>query len=243
MKIASKSDIGLLRSENQDMVVSEMINDSAFVVVCDGMGGESSGSDASSIASEVVKSKFLAGYDSSFSANSLRNLLASTVTTANSIIFNTAHAEPEKSGMGSTCVAAFVDSATDTAHIVNVGDSRAYLCKPDSIRQITVDHSFVQMLIEQGKITEEEKTDHPRKNMLIRAVGVEKDLDVDYFETSLEGGKLLLCTDGLHGCCTDQEILEVVNSYEPEEAVEKLVEAALEKGGPDNITLAVIANC
>ena len=99
------------------------------------------------------------------------------------------------------------------------------------------------MLIEQGKITEEEKTDHPRKNMLIRAVGVEKDLDVDYFETPLEGGKLLLCTDGLHGCCTDQEILEVVNNYEPEEAVEKLVEAALEKGGPDNITLAVIANC
>lgn len=242
MKIASESDIGLSRNENQDMVVYEMINDSAFVVVCDGMGGESSGRDASSIATEVVKSKFLAGFDSSFSANSLRNLLVSTVTTANSVIFNTAHAEPEKSGMGSTCVAAYIDSSTDTAHIVNVGDSRAYLCKSDSIQQITTDHSFVQLLIDQGKITEEEKIDHPRKNMLIRAVGVEKDIEVDYFEIPLEGGKLVLCTDGLHGCCTNQEILDTVNSNEVEDAAKKLVDMALEKGGPDNITLAVIDN-
>jgi protein phosphatase len=242
VKIASESDIGLRRSENQDMVVYESVGDSVFAVVCDGMGGENNGKDASAIAAEIVKSKFLAGYDSSFTANSLRNLLVSTVTVANSVIFNTAHAEPEKTGMGSTCVAVFVNSETDTAHIVNVGDSRVYLCRKDSIEQITVDHSFVQLLVEQGKITEEEMTDHPRKNMLIRAVGVEKDIEVDYFETVLDGARLLLCTDGLHGCCSEEEILDIINSYDVEEAASKLVEAALENGGTDNITLAVIEN-
>lgn len=242
MKIASESDIGLCRGENQDMVVCEIMDDSVFVIVCDGMGGENSGKDASAIAAEVVKSKFIAGYDRSFASKSLKNLLVSTVTVANSVIFNTSHAEPEKSGMGSTCVAAFIDAQTDTAYIVNVGDSRAYLCREDSIEQITKDHSFVQLLVEQGKITEDEVTDHPRKNMLIRAVGVEKEIDVDYFETKLEGARLLLCTDGLHGCCSDDEILSTVNGSEIEDAAKKLVDMALDKGGPDNITLAVVEN-
>ncbi len=242
MKIASESDIGLCRGENQDMVACEILDDSAFVVVCDGMGGENSGKDASSIAAEVVRSKFIAGYDRSFASKSLKNLLVSTVTVANSVIFNTSHAEPEKSGMGSTCVAAFIDAQSDTVHIVNVGDSRAYLCREDSIEQITMDHSFVRLLVEQGKITEEELIDHPKKNMLIRAVGVEKDIDVDYFETELNGAKLLLCTDGLHGCCSDEEILETVNSFEIEQAAKKLVDMALDKGGPDNITLALVEN-
>lgn len=243
MKISTKSDIGLCRVENQDVVASETIGESVFAVVCDGMGGENSGLDASSIAAEVVMSKFLAGYDSSFTSKSLKNLLVSTVTTANSVIFNTAHAEPEKSGMGSTCVAAFVDKKSDTAHIVNVGDSRAYVCGDDVIEQVTVDHSFVQLLIEQGKITEEEKSGHPKKNMLIRAVGVEKDIEVDYFEVQLNGGKLILCSDGLHGCCSDDEIMNRANSVPTEEAADSLVELALEKGGHDNVTLAVIENC
>lgn len=242
MKIVSDSDIGLCRSENQDVVMSEKINDSVFVVVCDGMGGENSGLDASSITAEVVLNKFMAGYDESFSANSIRNLLISSLSVANSIVYNTAHAEPDKYGMGSTCVAAFVDSATDMAHIVNVGDSRAYICSEDSIKQITVDHSFVQMLMDQGKITEEEKNEHPKKNMLIRAVGVEKDIDVDYFEVTLSGGRLLMCTDGLHGCSSNDEIFEVISSASIEDAVKELKELALDKGGYDNITLAVVEN-
>ncbi|MBE6842344.1 MAG: serine/threonine-protein phosphatase [Ruminococcus sp.] len=242
MKIVSDSDIGLCRSENQDVVMSEKINDSVFVVVCDGMGGENSGLDASSITAEVVLNKFIAGYDDSFSANSIRNLLISSLNVANSIVYNTANAEPEKYGMGSTCVAAFVDSATDTAHIVNVGDSRAYLCGEDFITQITVDHSFVQMLMDQGKITQKEKEEHPKKNMLIRAVGVEKDVDVDYFEVTLSGGRLLMCTDGLHGCSSNDEILEIINSASVEDAVKGLKELALDKGGHDNVTLAVIEN-
>lgn len=242
MKIASESDVGLCRGENQDMVVCEIMDDSAFVIVCDGMGGENSGKDASTIASEVVRSKFIAGYDSSFSSKSLKNLLVSTVTVANSIIYNTSHAEPDKSGMGSTCVAAFIDSRSDTVHIVNVGDSRAYLCREDSIEQITRDHSFVQLLVEQGKITEDELADHPKKNMLIRAVGVDRTIDVDYFEVNLNGARLLLCTDGLHGCCSGEEILSAVNDPEIEQAAKKLVDMAIDKGGPDNITLALVEN-
>lgn len=243
MKIVSDSNIGLRRTENQDVVRSEMIGDSVFVVLCDGMGGESSGLDASSITAEVVFNKFLSGYDTSFSSNSIRNLLLSTVTTANTVVFNTAHAEPEKLGMGSTCVTAFVDAKSHIAHIVNVGDSRAYICLKDKIQQITVDHSFVQMLIEQGKITEKEKEDHPKKNMLIRAVGVEKDVAADYFEIDLTEGKLLICSDGLHGCCSADEILDVINSSTIEDSAGKLINLALEKGGYDNVTLAVIENC
>lgn len=224
------------------MAVCEIMDDSALIIVCDGMGGENSGKDASSIAAEVVRSKFIAGYDPSFSSKSLKNLLVSSVTVANSVIFNTSHAEPDKSGMGSTCVAAFIDAHSDTVHIVNVGDSRAYLCRKDSIEQITRDHSFVQFLMEQGKITEEEINNHPKKNMLIRAVGVEKELDVDYYEVTLDGARLLLSTDGLHGCCSNDEILSAVNSSEVEAAAKKLVDMALDKGGPDNITLAIAEN-
>ncbi len=242
MKIFSESDIGLCRSENQDVVKFEYIGDSAFIVVCDGMGGENSGMEASDITAEVVLSKFIAGYESSFSANSIRNLLISSLNVANSVVYNTAHSDPDKYGMGSTCVAAFIEASTDTAYIVNVGDSRAYLCKEDTIEQITVDHSFVQMLIEQGKITEAEKDEHPKKNMLIRAVGVEKDINVDYFEVTLSGGKLLMCTDGLHGCCSDSEISEVINTHSTEETASELKELAIRKGGFDNVTLAVAEN-
>ncbi len=243
MKVASESNIGLCRNENQDVVMSEIFDNSAFVVLCDGMGGENSGFDASNLAAEIVMSKFMAGYESSFTANNIRNLLISTVNIANSVVFNTANTEIDKYGMGSTCVAAFIDGNTDTAHIVNVGDSRAYMCDGEEIKQITTDHSFVQMLIDQGKITEKEKAEHPKKNMLIRAVGVEKDITVDYFETALNGGKLLLCSDGLHGCCTDDEISEVINSFSTEDTAKELVNLALKNGGYDNVTLAVIENC
>lgn len=243
MKVTSDSDIGLCRSENQDTVICEWIGESVLIAVCDGMGGENSGLDASNLASEVIKNKFLSGYSKTFSSVSVKELLISAVSAANTVIYNTAHAEPDKSGMGSTCVAAFVDSVSNIAHIVNVGDSRAYLCSDTSIKQVTVDHSYVQFLIDQGKITEEEKEDHPRKNMLIRAVGVEKDVDIDYFEVELLDKKLLLCSDGLHGCCSNQEILDVVNSAPLEDAAKSLINLALEKGGPDNVTIAVAENC
>ncbi|MDO5559157.1 MAG: SpoIIE family protein phosphatase [Oscillospiraceae bacterium] len=240
MKVQTDSNIGLCRAENQDIVKSECIGDSVFVVLCDGMGGQNSGLDASSITADVVLSKFIAGYEDGFSSNSIRNLMISTVSIANSIVYNTAYTDPDKLGMGSTCVAAFVNARTGTAHIVNVGDSRAYLCSEDGIEQITTDHSFVQMLMDRGEITEEEKNAHPKKNMLIRAVGVEKDIAVDYFETELGDARLLLCSDGLHGYCTSDEILEYINEVPLEDAVEKLVNLALAKGGYDNITLAVV---
>ncbi len=243
MKVASESNIGLCRCENQDVVMCEVLDNSAFVVLCDGMGGENSGFDASNLAAEIVMSKFMAGYESSFTPNNIRNLLISTVNIANSVVYNTANTEIDKYGMGSTCVAAFIDGKTDTVHIVNVGDSRAYVCDESTIRQITTDHSFVQMLIDQGKITEQEKAEHPKKNMLIRAVGVEKDITVDYFETELKGGKLLLCSDGLHGCCNDDEIFQVINSFPTDQTAKELVDLALKKGGYDNVTIAVVENC
>lgn len=243
MKIVSESDIGLCRAENQDIVNSEMIGDSVFVVLCDGMGGENSGRDASRIISEVVMNKFVAEYEDRISEQKIKDLMFSSLTVANTVVYNTAHVEPDKSGMGSTCVAAFVEQATDTAYIINVGDSRAYLCSNDKIEQITVDHSFVQMLINEGKLTEAEKNDHPKKNMLIRAVGVEKKLEIDYFKVKLDGKKLLLCSDGLHGCCSDEDILKVLNTSSFEDSAAGLKQLALDSGGFDNVTLAVVENC
>ena len=115
LKAFGRTDTGNVRENNQDDFNCGVLGeDAVFAVVCDGMGGENNGKDASSIAAEVVKSKFIAGYDSSFSANSLRNLLVSTVTVANSVIFNTAHAEPEKAGMGSTCKGSYTGTAANS---------------------------------------------------------------------------------------------------------------------------------
>ena len=143
--------------------------------------------------------------------------------------------------MGTTCVAAFINDKT--AFIANVGDSRAYLITDKKLLQITTDHNVASLLYEQGKITEEEVDTHPQRHMLIRAVGVEKTVLTDTFLLDYDDKiSLLLCSDGLSGYCSDDEIYNVILNSPFDDVADKLIELALSKGGRDNVTVAVISD-
>lgn len=241
MFACAKSDIGMKRKENQDNFrLGSLTGDAVYTVVCDGMGGASSGSVASSVAAEEIAKRITQGFREDASSLTMKNLLVTAVSAANTIVYNKSITEPEKQGMGTTCVVAVV--ADDTAYIVSVGDSRAYLVS-DEITQITSDHTYVEMLYRQGKINKDEINTHDMRHYITKAVGVEKEVEVDFFEVPLEKGQsLLLCTDGLTNFCDNEMILKTVNSMPPQQAVEQLIDCANSKGGKDNITVSIISN-
>ncbi|MCC8136441.1 MAG: Stp1/IreP family PP2C-type Ser/Thr phosphatase [Ruminococcus sp.] len=241
MRYRSATNIGLKRDENQDAVRCEYFGHNLLAVVCDGMGGERAGKEASTLAVEEFFQRFLAGYSESLSNDDIRKLLVSSVSAANSVIYTKARFDFKNFGMGTTCVAAFVNKTT--AFIVNVGDSRAYLITDTGLRRITTDHNVAFLLYEQGKITEAEIETHPQKHMLVRAVGVEKTVTPDTFILDYEDKiSLLLCSDGLSGYCGDEEIYDVITESDFDDVADELINLALKKGGRDNITVAVISD-
>ena len=241
MRYTELTDIGLKRDENQDMVKCEYFGESILAVVCDGMGGERAGREASSIAIEEFFQRFKEGYDVLLDDEEIRKLLIASISAANSVIYTKARFDYKNFGMGTTCVAAFVNERA--AYIANVGDSRAYAITNTGLCQITEDHNMAALLYEQGKITEEELVNHPQKNMLIRAVGVEKTVLIDTFILDYEDTiSLLLCSDGLSGYSSDDEIYDVIVDTPFECVAEELVKLAYSKGSRDNITVALITD-
>ncbi len=242
MKFFSKTDIGLVRDENQDRVWTSSLgeNDEAVaLVVCDGMGGENAGSCASQMTVDLMSSRILDGFRFSNNRNFIRNLLITSVTAANSLVFDRASKEPDKRGMGTTCVAAIVYD--HRAYIINVGDSRCYHIFDNSIQQITKDHTEIRRLIERGRITEEESKTHPLRSRITRAVGASKDITPDYFEIDLEAGNcLLLCSDGLHSYGDDAEIAGIIINNPIQKCCDLLIDYALANGGRDNVTAALL---
>lgn len=233
------TNIGLVRDENQDEVLAKDYDGSILAVVCDGMGGERSGSQASAIAVRELFDHFTAGYHNGLDAEGIRVLLISSISAANSVIYTTARMDYQSYGMGTTCVAAFVDG--EHISVANVGDSRAYILENGQLRQITSDHTVVNMLYQQGKIERDQMRQHPQRNMLTRAVGVERVVRPDYFR--IPHGKdfmLLLCSDGLSGYCEDFEILNTLQHNTFAELPQALVHLSLEKGGRDNVSLAIV---
>ena len=241
MRFKSGTDIGLKRDENQDAVRCEYFGHNVLAVVCDGMGGEKAGKEASTIAMEEFFQRFSDGYSESLDDEEIRKLLISSVSAANSVFYTKAKLEYNNFGMGTTCVAAFVTDKS--AFIANVGDSRAYLVvENEGVFRITTDHNVASLLYEQGRITEEEMENHPQKHMLVRAVGVEKTVQTDTFIIDYEDRiSLLLCSDGLSGYCTDDEIYDVIMNSDFDSVTEELINLALSKGGRDNVTVAVIS--
>lgn len=239
MRFRFGTDIGLRREENQDAVRCEYFGHNVLAVVCDGMGGERAGREASTIAISEFFQRFSNGYSESLGEDDIRKLLISSISAANSVIYTRARLDFKNFGMGTTCVAAFVTA--DRAFIANVGDSRAYLVSDTGLHQITTDHNVASFLFEQGKITEEEMEAHPQKHMLTRAVGVEKTVLTDTFILTYEDKiSLLLCSDGLSGYCGDDEIYDVLSKTDIDSATDSLIQLALDKGGRDNVTVAVI---
>jgi serine/threonine protein phosphatase PrpC len=159
---------------------------------------------------------------------------------ANRAIYEQAQADPSKVGMGTTLVAAAV--VADKVYVANVGDSRAYVLSDQGIAQVTDDHSWVSEQVQAGLLTPDQARGHPQRNLVTRALGTRPSVEIDVFEGSIAPGDVvLLCSDGLTNMLEDEEIAAILRKHAPQEAVLALVEAANQRGGPDNITVVVVA--
>lgn len=241
IQIAGITDIGMSRDSNQDTFEYGLLNESVqYAIVCDGMGGENGGDIASKMARDVIVSRFKTGYSSEMDSNSIRNLMLTAISAANAEIYAKAKANKSLAGMGTTVVAVILTDSI--AYISHVGDSRAYLLRSGELSQITTDHSIVQELIKQGKLSEADADDYPHKNLLTRAVGAYRTVSVDYMEQEmLTKDRLLLCTDGLSNFCPADTILRLLIEEDIESSCKKLINVACNAGGLDNITAIIIA--
>lgn len=235
------TDRGRVRPTNQDIyqIETREENQTALLVVCDGMGGANAGNVASRFAAKAFAETVSAALDRALDAGKRQTLLTHALVQANETVFTLAGRQPEFRGMGTTLVAALVQG--EQATILNVGDSRAYLFDGTRLHQLTEDHSYVEEMRRQGRITEADARTHPQKNLITRAVGVEPDVEGDLFEVRLKRGEtLLLCTDGLTGMVEDDKIAETLK-YAKTLALagDALLTLALEGGGRDNITVAL----
>ena len=242
MKIVAKTDKGLVRSSNQDAyAVGELPGEVAWAVVCDGMGGEAGGNIASALAVKVISEKITSAYNEKMRDASIKNLLDSAICAANIEVYDMAYSRPDLQGMGTTVVAVIVRDKT--AFIAHAGDSRAYIVNGDIIQQITTDHSLVQNLVDRGEITAEQAQHHPKKNLITRAVGVEKRIDIDFSEIDLNDNEtLILCTDGLSNYVSNNEMIDDIKDGQYYAFADRLVKRANKNGGGDNITVVAIAN-
>ncbi|MGN1411814.1 MAG: protein phosphatase 2C domain-containing protein [Oscillospiraceae bacterium] len=240
MKAICGTDIGLTREENQDRVAIEYFDNAILGVVCDGMGGATHGSEASSIAIKAFIDNFKSGYKTDLSDNDIKYLLVQSMEYANDLVYYTSLSDIDKFGMGTTCVAVLV---TDEGHFytVNVGDSRAYLIADEEYVQITIDHNYAQYLYQIGEIDKDEIETHPNRHMLMRAIGVEDAVQTDFFDFSLEiPFKILICSDGLHGYVQIDDIMDIINNSTLDEIPSKLICKANACGGKDNVSMVVI---
>ncbi len=241
MKIVAKTDKGLVRESNQDAyAVGELPGEVAWAVVCDGMGGAAGGNIASALAVKVISDKITSCYNQKMRDSSIFNLLDSAITAANIEVYDMADSQRDLKGMGTTVVCAIVRQ--DTVYIAHAGDSRAYIAGEDEIKQITTDHSMVQDLVNKGKITAEEAEHHPNKNIITRAVGVDKRIKIDSDQFDLEDNQtLILCTDGLSNYVSTDELLDDIKDGQYYAFADRLVKRANNNGGGDNITVVAIS--
>lgn len=235
------SDIGKTRRSNEDSVRSGSFSqNAAWAVVCDGMGGAVGGQTASMTAADMIASKICACYRDGMSGSSVQNMLLSAITTANVAVFDRSRVDSELHGMGTTVVAAVIECGS--CCVAHAGDSRAYIIGSQGIRQITKDHSIVQQMYDNGELSAEQMKNHPIKNVITRALGVEEDIDIDFnVETLAEGEILLLCSDGLSNFVDDSDILKASKSEPFELLASRLVEMANDNGGGDNISVVAVA--
>ncbi|MDE5964292.1 MAG: Stp1/IreP family PP2C-type Ser/Thr phosphatase [Eubacterium sp.] len=241
MRIVAKTDKGNVRDSNQDAyAVGEFSDEVVWSVVCDGMGGAAGGNIASALAVKVISDKINASYRDQMRDSSIKNMLDSALTAANIEVFDFAEAQPDLRGMGTTVVCAIVRD--NQAYIAHAGDSRAYVINNGNIRQITTDHSMVQDLLLRGRITPEEAEHHPNKNIITRAVGVNKVIEIDFEQIDLDDeDTLLICTDGLSNYVSNDEMLELMSDGKHYAFADRLVKKANDNGGGDNITVVVIS--
>ncbi|MFA9380419.1 MAG: Stp1/IreP family PP2C-type Ser/Thr phosphatase [Acetanaerobacterium sp.] len=239
-KIVGKTDIGMIRKQNQDSFQYGTLPEGAvWAVVCDGMGGENGGEVASSLAVESIAGSVVRSYRSDMTANSIRTMLFSAISAANIRVYDKAKSDKTLSKMGTTVVTAVV--VNGVAHVAYAGDSRVYLIGESVVEQLTRDHTMVQALVERGEITSDQAKNHPQKHVITRALGVEQSIEIDYLEAkTAQGDVLMICTDGLTNYVEATEMAEIVRQNGFDGCLSALINAANSRGGTDNITIVAI---
>lgn len=235
------TDPGCVRKQNQDAFRIEQLDRSHLLcVVCDGMGGAKSGNIASSLAVEVFVEEIRRSWMPNMEQEKINLMLRSAVKLANFTVYDQSAQFEEFDGMGTTLVAAFVQGRSAT--VINVGDSRCYGIDRGGIRQITRDHSLVQLMVDRGELTPELAKTYPGKNFITRAIGTEPVVLSDIFHLDMNRGDyLLLCSDGLSNTMDDQEILfEVIHGVNKKQCCKRLLNIAKNRGAPDNVTSILV---
>ena len=243
LEAASLTDVGILRENNEDSYLywepdseDEFLRKGRLAIVADGMGGYEGGQEASRIAVETVRHI----YDRDFKGDP-QQALVSAFEAAHAGIQRFAVEHPQYHGMGTTCTAlTIVDSQLYFAHI---GDSRLYMVRGESIKRLTRDHSYVGRLVESGIVRSEDAESHPQRHILTAALGSGRDVMPNVPVSPMpikDGDVLILCTDGLWSLVTDQELASFARTDPPADACFRMVKLALERGGPDNVTVVVL---
>ena len=238
--IAHRSDVGLERQENQDSCGywHDAASDCHLTIVADGMGGAACGGLASKLATHIIRECL---FDGTMRQMPMTERLAFAMTEANRTIYQRAASDARCYGMGSTCAVLAVTGGR--AYLAHVGDSRIYLIRDGRIARLTRDHSRVQRMLDDGLINEEEAIGHPQSNVLERSLGPRANVTPEVRPEPIElrdEDTFVLCTDGLTGLVRDEEIFEIMTHAPTKPACDALIDMANERGGHDNITVAVV---
>jgi PPM family protein phosphatase len=231
---AAATDVGRMRKNNEDSYLSSQ----PVAAVADGMGGHNAGEVASAIAIEELTALRDRGpWDNETAAT---DDLKQAILRANRRIRETAAGDRRLNGMGTTLVALLADG--DLVHVANIGDSRGYLLRQGELSQVTVDHSLVQELVDEGRLSPEDAERHPQRSVITRTLGIDPEVEIDLFTYKLQvGDRLLLCSDGLSDVVEPGQIRKVLlRTPGTQRAARELVAVANSQGGPDNITVIVV---
>lgn len=234
------TDKGLIRESNQDCFECAVLSDTlAFAVLCDGIGGENGGDIASKIACSFASSILKRDLCENMTELSLRSVLYSAFSGANAMVYEKSKEDSALAGMGTTMIVAVLSG--EAVYISHVGDSRVYMVNGDDEKLLTHDHTLVQMLVDEGKLSEEEAQTHPKKHYLTRAVGVTPIVDVEFNVYRVAGNSVIvLCSDGLYRYLTPGILPALIKETLQSKNAENLISFANKSGGSDNITAAII---
>jgi len=239
MKSFYLTDAGKVRSHNEDsVIIVRNQNDDYLLAVADGMGGHRCGEVASSIAISYLGKHFQETFRNMNKEDAVE-WIRQSVKEINRLIFNHAEEHPESKGMGTTLVLAI--STNDYVLFGNIGDSSGFAMKDNHIHKITYDHTLVNLLVTAGELTEEQAKEHPKRNVLMKALGANDPVEIDIFDCDIEVSDILLCSDGLTNML-DQESIErvLLSDYSVEDKVIRLIKKAINRGGTDNVSVAYL---
>ena len=240
MKAFYQTDPGKVRSHNEDSVnIVKNLNDEYLVVVADGMGGHKAGEVASSLAVNELAKRF-SELSSIGTKEDAVIWLKEIIDEINVKILRYAEEHVDATGLGTTCVCSIITE--DFLLFANVGDSSGYVLKNGRLYKVTRDHTLVNILLENGELTESEAKTHPQKNVLMKALGAAEEIDVDIFDVEKTLDGVLLCSDGLTNMVSVEQMEKILGDKELdlEEQVEKMIMKANMRGGTDNITVACV---